>query len=134
MAHHLSRGDKRQSLGIIGARSWKCAPVARKHTHPETVAKRDRGTNKKAEDSCFSSPHTLGDRDEKDRYCHRGEWHRLPLVSLKQKVIISLVYLYRTPVRVLVVLLAVGPRARLNHFVWRGSVHSFVRAWGHFRH
>lgn len=140
MADHLSSGDKRQLLGIIGAGAWTCAPVARVHTHThthteiETLAKRDRGTNKKAEESCFSSPHTLGDKNEKDRYRHGGGTALTPTSDLKKKkAIISLVYLCCTPVRVLAVLLAVGPTARLNHFVWRGLAHSSVRARSHFR-
>lgn len=54
------------------------------HTHPETVATRDRGANKKAEDSCFFSTHTLGDKDEKDRYRHRGEMAHTSTGALKK--------------------------------------------------
>lgn len=112
-----------------------CTCGTRAHTHieAETLAKRDRGTNKKAEESCFSSSYTLGDKDEKDRYRHRGGTALTSTGDFKKKKIISLVYLYCTPVRVLAVLLAVGPAARLNHFVWRGLAHSSVRAGSHFR-
>lgn len=112
-----------------------CGTRAHTHTHTETetLAKRDRGTNKKAEESCFSSPHTLRDKNEKDRYRHGGGTALTPTSDFKKKAIISLVYLCCTPVRVLAVLLAVGPTARLNHFVWRGLAHSSVRARSHFR-
>lgn len=75
-------------LSVLGPGAPVALARAHTHTHTEieTLAKRDRGTNKKAEESCFSfPPHTLGDKNEKDRYRHGGGTALTPTSDFKKK-------------------------------------------------